>query len=73
MIYQHRRKDKTNSFTHKETFNTFIICIQKVLTRLCKHVSRDEICTLFYEQAVYEKSTKTVKDLLDVVRQLIIW
>ena len=32
-----------------ETFNTYIIYIQEILTRIHKHVPTDKICTLTYE------------------------
>ena len=51
--------DKISLSRYIETLNAYIIYIQEVLTRIEKHVPADKI--LFYEQAVYKRSTKMVQ------------
>ena len=54
-------KGKTSLFTHTGIFDTYIICIQKVL-RIYNRVLIKEIGhILFNEQAVYETNTNMVK------------
>ena len=59
---------KTSLFTHAETFDIFIICIQVALKGIYRCVSIDEICTQCSMNKQYVKvNTKTEKGLLESV------
>ena len=67
MIHWHwinRRKDKIGSLMHIGIFSTCMINIQEVLTKMCKHVTKYKMCTLFFRTSSTWKGGKKIKALL---------
>ena len=63
-------EEKISSFKHIETFNTYLIYIQEVLTRIHKHVPMDKICTYHSMNEQYiKRSSKQYKVLLEIVAE----